>query len=215
MTRPTTRALIFDMDGVIADTEHLHYLSWQRVADEYQLPFSEAERDSLRGLSRRQSLTVVLGERAVDDATAARMMQMKNDFYHEFLAHFTAADRLPGVTALIEAAQAANLRLAVASSSHNVRTVLERLDLLHTFDALADAHCVVHTKPAPDLFLWAAGRLNINPREAIVFEDSTVGVTAALAGGFRVVGIGKADVSAAHLVVPDLTHLTLDEVLAL
>ena len=96
------------------------------------------------------------------------------------------------------------LLLGLGSASRNARDVLERLELSAAFDAVGDGNSVVNTKPAPDLFLWVAGRLNVTPREAAVFEDAEAGIDAALAGGFWAVGVGSANVDHAHVVVPSL-----------
>jgi beta-phosphoglucomutase len=203
------RALLFDLDGVITDTVEFHYLSWKQLTEEEGIPFSREHNELLRGLSRRESLAVILNGRAIEEAVAEDWMRRKNDYYLRYMNDMTPADRLPGVTELLTEARAAGAKTAVASASRNAHAVLERLELLDLFDAIVDAHCVVHSKPAPDLFLWAAGRLNVNPRQAVVFEDGEAGVAAALAGGFRVVGLGQANVAKAHVLAPDLSNVTL------
>lgn len=212
---PDIRALIFDMDGVIADTPDLHYRAWLRLAQEEGVPFTPADNDALRGLSRGDSLAYVFRGRRLDAAAEAALMARKNAYFHELLAHLTPADRLPGVTALIGEARARGLAVGLASSSQNVYAVLARLDMAGLFDVIADRHCVVNSKPAPDVFLWTAGRLNVRPPQALVFEDSAVGVEAARAGGFPVVGLGDAEiVGAADVVLPSLEGITLDALLS-
>lgn len=209
------RALIFDMDGVIADTLSLHYRAWLRLTAEEGVTFTLADNDVLRGLSRRDSIAYVFRQRPPDAAHAEALMARKNVYFHELLAHMTPADRLPGVTALIDEARAAGLGVGLASSSQNVYPVLDRLAMTGLFDVIVDRHRVAHSKPAPDAFLWAAGRLNVPPLRAVVFEDSAVGVQAARAGGFPVVGLGDAQiVGAADVVLPSLDGVTLAALLS-
>ncbi|MGQ9889351.1 MAG: beta-phosphoglucomutase [Aggregatilineales bacterium] len=209
------RALIFDMDGVIANTPDLHYRAWLRLAQEEGVPFTPADNDALRGLSRDDSLAYVFRGHKLDAAAAEALMARKNAYFHQLLVHLTPADRLPGVTALIAEARERGLAVGLASSSQNVGPVLAQLDMAGLFDAVADRLCVVNSKPAPDAFLWAAGRLNVRPSQALVFEDSAAGVQAARAGGFPVVGLGDARlVGAADVVLPSLDGVTLDALLS-
>ena len=108
------------------------------------------------------------------------------------------------------------MRLAVASSSRNTRAVLRRLGLLEAFDAVVDLNNVPRSKPAPDLFLTAARRLDVPPARCVVIEDSAAGVQAARAAGMRVIGVGpQSRLAAADRVVPSLSALEADAVLRL
>ncbi|MGQ9907745.1 MAG: beta-phosphoglucomutase [Candidatus Flexifilum sp.] len=199
MMTPDIQAFIFDLDGVITDTAEFHYLSWKRLADEVGVPFTRAENDQLRGLSRRDSLNVILKGRAIDEATAQEWMTRKNQYYLGYLETIRPSDALPGVLELLDDARAHGIRIALASASRNARPVLDRLGIAERFDAIGDGYCVVNTKPAPDIFLWVAGRLNVHPQQAVVFEDAEAGIEAALRGGFWTVGLGGANVSRAHV----------------
>lgn len=206
-------ALIFDMDGVVADTIELHYRAWLRLTHEEGIPFDRQQNERLRGLSRRTCLDLLFGP--LDEPTAAALMTRKNGYFHELLAVMTPADCAPGVKSLIEAGRAAGLKIGLASSSQNVYAVLGQLDLLDAFDAIGDRFAVVHAKPAPDIFLWVAGRLGVYPGRSLVFEDAEAGVAAARAGGFPVIGVGDpAIVGAADWVVPSLADVALPDLLA-
>lgn len=207
-------AFIFDLDGVITDTAEFHYLAWKQLADEEGIPFTREDNDQLRGVSRRESLNRMLKGRPIEEATAQAWMERKNGYYLRYLEKITPADRLPGVTDFLSASRVAGLKLGIGSASKNALSVLQRLELLDMFDAVGDGYSVVNTKPAPDLFLWVAGRLNTPPPQAVVFEDAEAGVAAALAGGFYTVGIGSADVSKANLVTAGLHAITVQEVLS-
>lgn len=207
----TIKALIFDMDGVITDTAERHYRSWKRLADEEGLPFTRADNEALRGVTRRESLRRLLKGKAIDEDTAQAWMTRKNAYFHQLLEDMTPADRLPGLTRLLDEAQERGIKTGVASASRNVYPVLTRLDLVDRFHAIGDATTVENPKPAPDVFLWVADQLGVTPAETIVFEDSEDGVNAALAEGFNVVGLGTAPVHRAHLVLPDLADAHLDD----
>lgn len=211
--QPEIAAFIFDLDGVITDTAELHFQSWSRLAQEENLPFTRQDNEALRGISRRESLNLILKGRPIEESVAQAWMKRKNDYYQTLLEDISPADRLPGVTQLLEQAHAAGIKTAVASASRNAKVVLERLQLLDQFDVIGDGYCVVNTKPAPDLFLWVAGRLNVNPKLGVVFEDAEAGIDAALAGGFWTIGVGKSAITHAHVVVPDMSNVTVPFVL--
>jgi len=185
------RAVIFDLDGVITDTAEQHYRGWQRLADEEGLAFDRDANEQLRGLSRRESLLALLGDdHGRDEAQLAEMMERKNRYYVDSLADLGPADALPGAVELVEDAKARGLKVAIGSSSKNAPLVLEKLQLTDRFDAIADGTSVEQAKPAPDLFLEAARRLDVAPAACVVVEDATSGVDAALAAGMIAVGIG-------------------------
>jgi beta-phosphoglucomutase len=212
LTNPI-RAFIFDLDGVITDTAEFHFLAWKQLADEEGIAFTRADNEQLRGVSRRESLNRMLKGSTIAEETAQEWMERKNEYYRKYLETITPANALPGVGRFLDEAKDAGMKLGIGSASKNAHDVLARLQLLAIFDAIGDGFSVVNTKPAPDLFIWVAGRLNVPPNEAVVFEDAEAGVDAALAGGFYTVGIGTANVQKAHLVTGGLEALTVKQVL--
>lgn len=208
------RGLIFDLDGVITDTAEYHYRAWKRLADEEGVPFTREDNEQLRGVSRRESLTRMLKGRPIDEATAQDWMRRKNEYYQAFLQDVTPDDRLPGVTRFLQEARDAGLKVAIGSASRNTKVVLGRLGLLETFNAVGDGYSVVNSKPAPDLFVWVAGAMSLPVDTCVVFEDAEAGVDAALAGGFKAVGVGMSKVQHAHLTLPGLEDADLNEILA-
>lgn len=198
------RGFIFDLDGVITDTAEFHYLAWKRMADEDNIPFTREDNEALRGVSRRESLNRILKGAPISEERAEGLMRRKNDYYQAYLEDITPRNRLPGVTALLDAAKAAGIKLGIGSASRNAKVVLERLGLFDYFEAIGDGDSVVHTKPAPDLFLWTAGRMNVSPPQAVVFEDAEAGIDAALAGGFWTVGVGASNIRHAHTTTPTM-----------
>lgn len=189
------RALVFDLDGVLTDTAELHYHSWVTVADEIGVPFDRGVNDRLRGLSRPESLDVLLGDRAdaFSPTEKARLTEQKNTAYLQMVARMTPDDLFPGVQTLLCCARERAFRLAVASSSRNAGRVAERLGIVPLLDALVDANTAPRSKPDPQVFVEAAEALGVPPARCVVVEDAQVGVAAARAAGMFCVGVGPLD----------------------
>jgi beta-phosphoglucomutase len=209
------QAVIFDLDGVLTDTAEFHYLAWQELADAEGLPFDRAANDALRGVSRADSLRLLLDGREVEGPDFQRMMAAKNERYVELLADMSPDDLLPGALELIEACRARSLKTAIGSSSKNAPMVLGALGIDDRFDAIADGTSVEVAKPAPDLFLAAARMLDVRPEACVVIEDAAAGVDAALAAGMVAVGIGPHErVGHAHHRYDTTADVDLDAVLS-
>ncbi len=207
MTNNTlTQGVIFDLDGVLTDTAEYHYLAWQKLADAEGLPFDRQANEALRGVSRRESLMLIIGgKKQYSEAQIQEMMERKNRYYVESIQNITPADLLPGVLDFLAELRAANIKIAIASASKNARTVIEKMGIEDKVDAIADGFSVEHPKPAPDLFLYAAELLKLQPSECVVVEDATAGVEAALAAKMLAVGLGPQErVGAANVVLPSL-----------
>lgn len=190
MADQVVRAAIFDLDGVLTDTAEYHYLGWQRLADEEGVPFDRQRNEALRGVSRNESLLLLLDGREVSDEAFAEMAERKNGYYLEYLQDMSPADLLPGAVELVQDAKARGWKVAIGSSSKNAGFVLDALGITELFDAVADGHSVERAKPEPDLFLRAAELLDVPPETCIVVEDAESGVDAALAAGMIAVGVG-------------------------
>lgn len=186
------RAAIFDLDGVLADSAHVHFAAWKRIADELNIPFDEAANDALKGVDRMGSLRHILslGDIELDGDTQIALAARKNSFYLDAVAAMSPADLLPGAARLVGDARSAGLRCAVASSSRNAPLLLDRVGIRDLFDFVADAGAIERPKPAPDIFLACADALGIDPAACLAFEDAAAGVTAIKAAGMFAVGIG-------------------------
>ncbi|MBC1258703.1 HAD-IA family hydrolase, partial [Trichormus variabilis] len=161
------------------------------------------------GVSRRESLMRIIGDRPYSEAQIQEMMERKNCYYVELIEHITPKDLLPGAIALLDELRQAGIKLGIGSASKNAHTVIERLGLADKVDAIADGYSVQKPKPAPDLFLFAAHQLGLEPKQCVVVEDAAAGVEAALAGGMWAVGLGPVErVGAAHVVLPSLAGVT-------
>lgn len=207
-------AFIFDLDGVLTDTAEFHYRAWKQLADEMGVPFDRRDNEKLRGVSRRDSLLILLRGRAVTEEEIAEMMERKNRYYVALLQHMGSEALLPGSTEMLTALRQRGYKTAVASVSKNTHTVLERLSLAGYFDAVADGYSVERAKPAPDIFLYAAAALGVPPGECVVIEDAEAGVEGALAAGMLAVGLGPRErVGKAHFVYPNLAEVKLEGLL--
>lgn len=187
-----TKALIFDLDGVIVDTAKFHFVAWQRLAKKIGVHFTEKENEQLKGVSRVKSLEKILkwGNKTISEQLFHELMDDKNQDYLNLVYAMTTNDILPGVKAFLDAAKADGHKIALGSASKNATTILNAVHLLEIFDVIIDGNQVTKGKPDPEGFLKAASQLGYSPQESIVFEDSIAGIQAANTGGMTSIGIG-------------------------
>jgi beta-phosphoglucomutase len=187
------RACIFDLDGVIVDTAHYHFLAWKRLAKELGIELTEQHNEKLKGVSRMHSLDIILslGGVSLNAHEKEIMANKKNSWFVDYLERMAPEEIFPGVTQLIRELRAKGLKVALASSSRNAKTVIQLLHIQHEFDAVVDGNMITHSKPHPEIFLLAAHKLGVEPKDCVVFEDAEAGVEAALAAGMKCVGVGS------------------------
>jgi beta-phosphoglucomutase len=208
------KACIFDLDGVIVDTAKYHFLAWQRLAKELDITFTEHDNERLKGVSRVESLKIILeiGNKTISEAEFESAMTRKNGWFLDYINQMTPDEVLPGVQNFLDELKAQNVKIALASSSKNAPTILAQIEMLAYFEAIIDGTQVIETKPNPEIFLKAANAIHEKPENCIVFEDAIAGVEAAINGGFRVVGIGSPEVlGAANLVVSGFEDFHLED----
>ena len=213
MQRP--KAIIFDLDGVLTDTSEYHYKAWKRLADEEGIPFTHQENDEyLRGVSRRESLMYIIRGRNYSEAQIQEMMDRKNRYYNEMIQSMSPQDLVTGGRDLLSEIRNAGIKVAIASGSKNCRLVLERLDIISYFDGIADGYSVVNSKPAPDLFVYAAGLVQIPTPDCLGVEDADAGIEAIKTAGMQALGMGPEErFHRADKVLPTLASLHLADVL--
>jgi beta-phosphoglucomutase len=189
------KGFIFDLDGVIVFTDKFHYQAWKKMADGMGIYFDETINNRLRGVSRAQSLEIILeryeGE-PLSDEKKAELLEEKNNTYRALLADMTAADVTEDVRLTLKKLREAGCRLAIGSSSKNAKYILERVELMDAFDAISDGTNITHSKPHPEVFEKAGEFLGLAPEECAVVEDAYAGIDAAKAAGMAAVGIGDA-----------------------
>ncbi len=189
------QGVIFDLDGVICSTDQYHYRAWKAVADKIGVYFDEKINNRLRGVSRMDSLEIILerytGE-PLDAAQKEALATEKNELYRKLLADMTPDDLSEEVRETLGALRSAGLKLAIGSSSRNTRFILERIGLGGFFDAISDGTNITRSKPDPQVFIMAAQFLGLAPSCCLVVEDAKAGIQAAIAGGFDSAGLGEA-----------------------
>lgn len=209
------KACIFDLDGVIVDTAKYHFQAWRRLANELGFDFSEADNEQLKGVSRMESLEIILkwGGVALSDEQKIEWADRKNEWYKALISNMTPDEILPGVPEFLAQLQSNGIRIALGSASKNALPVIESIGLGPVFEVVIDGTQTTLSKPDPQVFRLGAQRLGLKPYECIVFEDAESGVEAALNGRFYAVGIGRPEVlGKAHLVIPGFVGLQWEEV---
>ena len=208
------KAIILDLDGVLTNTSEYHYKAWKMLADELDIHFDRDINEKLRGIPRKESLEIMLGNRVFSEKEKQRLMEVKNNYYVEFLMQMTPEDILPGALELLREIRQAGIKIGIGSSSKNAQMVIDKLNLGNFVDSISDGNSVDKHKPAPDLFLHCAANLGASPKGAIVVEDAESGVEAALNGGFWVIGLGpESRVGKAHIVFPSFKNVHIRDFL--
>jgi beta-phosphoglucomutase len=186
------KACIFDLDGVIVDTAHYHFVAWQRLAKELGITFTEKENERLKGVSRMRSLEIILeiGGIELSEEEKEKLALRKNGWFVEYINAIKPEEVFSGVPELLQSIRSKGIKVGLASSSKNADTVLRLLGIGNMFDAIVDGTMIVNTKPNPEIFLLAARKLGVVPSDCVVFEDAEAGVEAAIAAGMKCVGVG-------------------------
>jgi beta-phosphoglucomutase len=188
------KGIIFDLDGVIVFTDRFHYKAWKQVAEKIGAPFDETLNNRLRGVSRMESLEIILNNAGIEipHDEKEKIASEKNEIYRIFLGELTPESIEPGTRDVLKELRRRGLKLAIGSSSKNASTILANTELTDYFDAVSDGNNISRSKPDPEVFIKAAVYINLPPEECIVVEDAYAGIDAAKAGGFYAVGIGDA-----------------------
>ena len=187
------KAVIFDLDGVIVDTAHYHFIAWKRLAKELGIHFTEQENEQLKGVSRMRSLEIILelGNLLLSQEEMEKLATKKNQWFVDYINAMKPDEIFPNVKEMIQNIRENGIKVALASSSKNADTVLTLLDIKNLFDVIVDGTMIRNTKPDPEIFLLAARKLNLPPSECLVFEDAEAGVEAAVAAGMKCIGVGS------------------------
>ena len=185
-------ALIFDMDGVIIDSNPLHRQAWAAFNRSYGLETTEAMQRRMYGKRNDQIVRDYFGEGISPEEVDARG-RAKERLYREMLTGRTEEMLVPGLRAFLERYRDLPMGVGSNAEPENIALVLDETGLRRYFRAVVDGHQVRHAKPHPEVYLRVAELLETDPAECVVFEDSHSGAAAAVAAGMRVIGISTTD----------------------
>lgn len=205
-------AAIFDMDGVVVDTVPLHFQAWKKMAEEYGRPFTfEDYKAKVDGIPRIDGTRAIL--EGMDDATIREAGKIKQKYFLEFLRQGEIPTYATTLKLIIDL-QGRGIRVAVISASKNATRILERIGLLEKLDAVVGGNDIARGKPDPQVFLFAAQKLGVDPAGCVVFEDAVLGVEAAKRARMACVGIDRygspSRLEKADLVIADVGEITPD-----
>ncbi|WET69587.1 beta-phosphoglucomutase [Sphingobacterium sp.] len=206
----TVKAVIFDLDGVLVDTAIYHFQAWHRLAEDLGYSFSIVDNEQLKGVSRIESLELILKWAGVEksEAEKADLLVLKNQWYLELIEQLSPDHVLSGSLELLKKLQEKGIKIGLGSASKNAMGILEKTGIIPYFDALIDGNVVQLSKPNPEVFLKGAEVLEIAPAHCLVLEDAQAGIDAARAAGMQVIGIGLEEhLRGTDLVVADLGTL--------
>lgn len=187
------KGAIFDLDGVLVDTAKYHYLAWKKLAEKLGFNFTEEDNERLKGISRKQSLEILLeiGRIKAAEKQKEEWAEEKNKCYVEYLKQLDQNALLEGTTGYLKALREKGVKISLGSASKNAPLILAQLEIEKYFDAVIDGNCISKAKPDPEVFLQAAKALGLEPENCVVFEDSLAGIQAAKKGGMKAVGVGN------------------------
>ncbi len=188
------KAVIFDLDGVIVSTDKYHYLAWKQLADKYSIYFDKKINERLRGISRPDSLEIILEKatRTFSENEKKQMLEFKNQLYLDFIKKMRPSDVDSEVIAIIEYLKNQKIKIAIGSSSKNTKTILKQIGLINTFDAIVDGTMITKSKPDPEVFTKAGLAVSVNPAECLVVEDAVAGIDAGKSAGMLTLAVGSA-----------------------
>lgn len=189
-------AVLFDLDGVIVDTAKHHFLAWKQLADELGFIFTKEDNERLKGVSRMDSLNILLeiGQVEATEQEKLELADRKNKRYVESISKMDERDILPGVQAFLMALKENEIPFALGSASKNAPLILKKIGLYNAFDAIIDGNSITKAKPSPEVFLLGAKNLSVEKEQCVVFEDAQSGIEAGKRAAMRVVGVGDQSV---------------------
>ncbi len=203
------QAVLWDLDGVVIDSEEDHRRAWQRLGHETGHEFSDEQFDNTFGRRNDAIIPIVWGSVSAEELR--QLADRKEGYYRDYVRETAAF--LPGAEELMRALHDAGYPQALGSSAPiaNIALVKEVLGLDRYIDKFVSGESVPHGKPAPDIFLKAAKEVDVVPSRCLVIEDAVAGIAAARAGGMYSIAVAYGRVlpglQVATLVVRDLTEV--------
>jgi beta-phosphoglucomutase len=211
------KAMIFDMDGVITSSSNEHFLAWKELVKPWGSVLSDHVYDDVKGISRMESLDIVLNDIGKIDAFSPEekkeLADRKNAIYLDMIASFNEKNLFVGTINLLEALKYQGIKIALGSASKNGPMLLKNMGIMSYFDYIVNPANIQHGKPAPDIFLAAAEYFHVNGLSCVGVEDAVAGIRAIKTAGMFAIGIGdKEQLSQADVVYDGLNEIKLKEI---
>ena len=189
------QAVIFDLDGVITDTAHLHFLAWKALGDSLGVEVNLELNELLKGISRQESLEIILRETGIyDNFTATERQALadrKNRTYVASLESLGPQNLLPGIGDCLKDLKERDIKIGLASASQNAGVIIDKLGVKSYFDTIVDPRSLSKGKPDPEIYLKAAAALGLNPAKCAGVEDARAGLEAIRAAGMTAIALGQ------------------------
>lgn len=188
------KGIIFDSDGVLVETDEYHYLAWKTIAEQEHIDFDRTINNQLRGISRAESLEIILkrASKTYTEDEKLALSNRKNEIYLNYIRNLSSDVLNPEVVSTLKKLKAAGIKVAVGSSSVSTELVLEKLNIKDLFDVVVTGKDVMRSKPEADIFLLAAAKMGLDPKNILIVEDGVSGILAGVKGGFVTCGIKEA-----------------------
>lgn len=209
------KAVIFDLDGVIANTARFHYQAWKKLASGIGINLTYEFNENLKGVGRMESLDLMLAltEKDYSNEEKIWLANKKNRYYLEFVSRMTPSDLLPGVVKCFEVIKDNNIKIVLASASKNSLDVIKRLEIKNYFDYVVSSKDILNSKPNPEIFIKAAKGIKVATKNCVGVEDSIAGILAINACNMFSVGIGnKKNLYPADICIKNLTEFDIEEI---
>ena len=203
-------AVIFDLDGVLAKTDSYHYLSWKRICDNHHFYFDKDINNELRGISREDSLRVILRHNKIElnENEFNDICNEENTFYNVLLQGLNENDLFPGTIPVLKELRKRGIKLAIGTGTKHADEIIDKLNIRKYFDVIIDGNMVSNPKPDPECFLLCSKKLDVKPESTFVIEDADSGIMAAISGNFIPIAVGNAKKSnKAHYNIQDMKDI--------
>ena len=216
------QGVIFDLDGVITDTAHLHFLAWKALGDSLGVEITLELNEGLKGLGRQETLTLILKEAGLYDQYTETERQAladrKNRTYVASLESLGPQDLLPGIGDCLRDLKKRGIKIGLASSSQNAGLIIKKLGLDSYFEAMVDPRSLSKGKPDPEIYLKAAAALGLSPAKCVGVEDARAGIEAIRAAGMTAIALGQSlehvPADYHYLSAKDLVNFNWDDIVS-
>ena len=206
----TLPTFIFDLDGVITNTEDYHFDAWKSICIKLNYDLSPEKNEELKGVSRSECLEKILkwANQSLDSKEFKKLLNTKNELYLKKISNIDSPNIIEVVDDFIKKAKHRNHTIALYSSSKNAKFILRKLNLYSYFDAIVDGNSVKASKPDPEGFILASKLTKSNPEDCVVFEDSEAGIIAGNKINMTTIGIGVSN----KLEIADKVYKRFEEI---